>query len=128
MILDASAIISILIKEPGSDALSRKIGDAHFVGMGAPTMFETTLALSNKLGIDAFPMVELFVRQCGIHVLPFTHEHMRAAVGAFHRFGKGRHRAKLNLGDCMTYATASIAAMPLLFTGGDFTFTDLEAA
>lgn len=128
MILDASAIISILIKEPASDTLSRKIEDAEFVGVGAPTMFETTLALSNKLGIDAFPMVELFVRQGNIQVLPFTHEHMRAAVGAFHRFGKGRHKAKLNLGDCMTYATASIAAMPLLFTGGDFTLTDLEAA
>ena len=91
-------------------------------------MFETTLALSNKLGIDAFPMVELFIRQSNIQVLPFTHEHMRPAVGAFHRFGKGRHKAKLNLGDCMTYATASIAAMPLLFTGGDFALTDLEAA
>ena len=53
-ILDASAIISILIQEPGADALSRKIGDAHFVGVGAPSMFETALALSNKRGIDAF--------------------------------------------------------------------------
>lgn len=115
-----------MIHAPGSEALATKIADAGFVGVGAPTIFETTIALSNKLGIDAF--LELFVRQSGIHVLPFTHEHMRAAMGAFHRFGKGRHKAKLNLGDCMTYATASIAAMPLLFTGGDFTFTDLEAA
>ena len=73
-------------------------------------------------------MIELFVRQCGIHVLPCTQEHMRAAVGAFNRFGKGRHRASLNPGACMTYAAASIADMPLLFTGGYFTFTDLEAA
>jgi ribonuclease VapC len=80
-------------------------------------MFEPALALSDQSGTD-------LLRHS---VLPFPHERMPAAAG-FHRFGKGRHRSKLNRGDCMTYATGSIAAMPLLLTGGDFTFTDLDVA
>src|ERR1700753_1508799 len=106
MILDASAIISILVFEPGSEDLLRKIEAADYVGIGAPTVFETALALSNKLGIDAFPMVEGLITRCNVRILAFTRDHLHAAVSGFHRFGKGRHKAKLNLGDCMTYAIA----------------------
>lgn len=128
MILDTSAIISILIFEPGSEDLLRKIESTEYVAIGTPTLFETALALTNKLGVDAFPMVEGFITRCNVRIVAFTRDHLHAAVSGFHRFGKGRHKAKLNLGDCMTYAIASVAGMPLLFTGNDFTHTDLERA
>jgi len=128
VILDASALISILISEPGSEDLLRKIESAEFVGIGAPTLLETALALSNKLGTDAFPMVEGFITRCNVRIVAFTRDHLHAAMSGFRRFGKGRHQAKLNLGDCMAYAIASVAGMPLLFTGDDFSHTDLERA
>ena len=128
MIRDASATISMLIAEPGWEELLRKIESADFVAIGAPTMFETALALSNKLESDALPTVQAMIRRTNGNVLPCTRERMHAAIDGFRRFGKGRRKAKLNLGDCMTTAFACVAGMPLLFTTGDFIHTDIERA
>ena len=68
------------------------------------------------------------VRDFGIVVIPFEAEHARVAAEAFARFGKGRHRAALNFGDCMSYAVAKLAGQPLLCTGSDFAKTDLKLA
>jgi ribonuclease VapC len=64
----------------------------------------------------------------GIDEVPFGESHWKEAVGAYLRFGKGRHKAQLNFGDCLTYAVARLADEPLLFTGSDFTETDLQLA
>lgn len=71
---------------------------------------------------------ERFLQQFEVEEIPFTEAHWRIATDAFLRFGKGRHPAALNFGDCMTYATAKLAGEPLLFVGNDFAQTDLPRA
>ena len=96
--------------------------------VGAPTLLETVMVLSARLGQDARPIVFAFLRRLEAEVLPFQQEHLDAATTAFLRFGRGRHPAGLNFGDCMSYAVAAVAGLPLLFTGEDFTKTDIARA
>ena len=128
MVLDSSAIIAIELQEPGFERLIDKIGDAKAVVMGIPTMFETAIVLSRRRGQDARPWLRGFLRSAKAEAVPFTDEHLDAAIDAFLRYGKGRHRAALNFGDCMAYAVAAVAGMPLLYTGNDFAQTDIPAA
>jgi ribonuclease VapC len=86
------------------------------------------IELSRRRGQDAGPWLRSFLRNADAEVVPFTEEHLDAAIDAFLRFGKGRHRAALNFGDCMAYAVAAVAGMPLLYTGNDFAQTDIPAA
>ena len=128
MVLDSSAIIAIELQEPGFERLIDKIGDAKAVVMGIPTMFETAIVLSRRRGQDARPWLRGFLRSTKAEAVLFTDEHLDAAIDAFLRFGKGRHRAALNFGDCMAYAVAAVAGLPLLYTGNDFAQTDIPAA
>jgi len=72
--------------------------------------------------------VENVLRKTGAVVVPFSEEHYRAAIGAWLRYGKGRHRAGLNLGDCLSYAVAELSGEPLLYVGGGFALTPIAAA
>jgi ribonuclease VapC len=128
MVLDSSAIIAIELREPGFERLIDKIGDAKAVVIGVPTMFETVIVLSRRRGQDARPWLRGFLRSAKAEAVTFTDEHLDAAIDAFLRYGKGRHRAALNFGDCMAYAVAAVAGMPLLYTGNDFAQTDIPAA
>lgn len=128
MILDTSAIVAILCHEPGSPDLVGKIAEARVILIGAPTLAETQLALTVKLGRDASALVEQFLVEIQAVVVPFGREHVSAFFAAFLRFGKGRHPARLNMGDCFTFATAKIARMPVLYVGTDFGLTDIEPA
>jgi ribonuclease VapC len=128
MVLDSSAIIAIELQEPGFERLIDKIGDAKAVVIGIPTMFETAIVLSMRRGQDARPWLRGFLRSTKAEAVLFTDEHLDAAIDAFLRFGKGRHRAALNFGDCMAYAVAAVAGLPLLYTGNDFAQTDIPAA
>jgi ribonuclease VapC len=128
MVLDSSAIIAIELQEPGFERLIDRIGDAKAVIIGVPTMFETAMVLSRRRGQDARPWLRGFLRSTKAEAVTFTEEHLDAAIDAFLRFGKGRHRAALNFGDCMAYAVAAVAGMPLLYTGNDFAQTDIPAA
>lgn len=87
---------------------------------------ESQLAL--KLGWEAGPLVNQFLVEAGVSVVPFGCDHVSAFFEAFIRFGKGRHPARLNMGDCFTYAIAKLARQPVLFTGNDFSQTDLDIA
>ena len=128
MVLDSSAIVAIHLREPGYDRLIQRIDAAGAVVIGVPTVLETALVLTARLRQDARPMIFAFLRRLEAIVVPFSEEHLDAAVAAFLRFGRGKHPAALNFGDCMSYAVASVAGMPLLFTGEDFTRTDIERA
>jgi ribonuclease VapC len=128
MVLDSSAIAAILLREPGCEMLIERIGAAEVVVVGVPTVLETSMVLSARLGQDARPMIFAFLRRLDAEVAPFNEEHLDAAVTAFIRFGRGRHPAALNFGDCMSYAVASVAGLPLLFTGEDFSRTDIPRA
>lgn len=128
MILDSSAVLSILFEEPGSNDLLRKLSDPQEVGIGAPTLVETAVVLTSRLGPSSRELLEKLLQRFSVVVLPFEDIHWREALDAYQRFGKGRHRASLNFGDCMSYATARVAGRPLLCVGEDFVQTDLPLA
>ena len=128
MVLDSSAIVAIHLKEPGFERLVDAVEQADLIVVGAPTLLEAAVVLSARLGKDARPLLRTFLRRIGAEVVPFNEEHVDAGTTAFLRFGRGRHPAALNFGDCMSYAIASVAGLPLLFTGGDFAQTDIAPA
>ena len=128
MILDSSALIRILFREPGWQDTLDAIRSADFAGVGTPTLAETGIALHHRLGDTASGMLERLLDELELHEIPFGEVHWREAVTAFRRYGKGRHPARLNFGDCLTYATASLSGEPLLYVGEDFGATDLERA
>lgn len=128
MIVDTSALVAMLLREEGWETLRSAVVDEEVVGIGAPSLLETVLVISGRARRDRSEDVERFVRDLGIVVISFSEDHARAAAEAFARFGKGRHRAALNFGDCMSYAIAKLAGQPLLCTGTDFSKTDLKLA
>lgn len=128
MIVDASAIVGIILREPGWQELVAKLAVADSPAVGAPTLAETGLVLTAKLGRRAPGILARFLQEAELTVIPFGEPHWPAAVEAYARFGKGRHPASLNFGDCLTYAVARVAGRPLLFVGDDFSKTDLPAA
>lgn len=126
MIVDSSAILAIFFRERDAEVLLSSILEADFAGIGAPTAAETGLVLSARLKQNATGSLLRFFRETGIEIVPFTDLHWQRAIDAYARFGKGRHPAALNFGDCLTYATAVLARQPLLCRGNDFRQTDLE--
>jgi ribonuclease VapC len=126
MIVDTSALVAIVMAEAGHQVLIDAVTDpTAVVGIGSPTVAELGLVLSARLDIDARPLVAGLLEQFEIVTVPFGDAHWRQAVDAFVRFGRGRHRAALNFGDCLTYAVARLANEPLLYVGDDFSHTDL---
>jgi ribonuclease VapC len=128
VIVDSSAIIAVMLREPGWELLVAKLGAQSDCAIGAPTLVETGLVLTAKLGKSSAAVLSRFLQETGMSVIPFTEDHWQVAVEAYLRFGKGRHAAALNFGDCLTYAVARLAERPLLFQGSDFARTDLTAA
>lgn len=126
MIVDSSAIVGIVFKEPGYEKLIERLAAAEYLGMGTPTLAETGIVLSARLGVGAKSILARLLQEFGIVEVPFGEAHWREAVDAYERFGRGRHAAKLNFGDCLSYATAKLAGKPLLFLGEDFKKTDVD--
>jgi ribonuclease VapC len=128
VILDSSAIVGIVLREPGFESLVRKLTQAKVVAVGAPTLAETGIVLTARLGRDARGLIQGLLREWDATTVAFGDEHWREAVTAYARFGRGRHEPQLNFGDCMAYAVAKLAGEPLLCTGADFAKTDLQLA
>ena len=126
MILDTSVLLAVIFREPGHERLVEELTNARAVAAGAPTLAEAGIVLTARLGDAADGMLERVLDEFGVQEIPFGEVHWREAVAAFRRFGKGRHPAALNFGDCLTYATARLAGEPLRFVGDDFTQTDLS--
>jgi len=128
MILDTSAVVALFLQEPGFEVLLDKIAGSDAVGIGTPTLVELGIVLGVRLQRDARPLIHRFLQDAAVQPIPFGEDHWRLAVAAYLRFGRGRHPAALNYGDCMTYATARLAHQPLLCVGEDFPQTDLDLA
>lgn len=130
MVIDASALVAILLEEPESAQFILAIEQSHDTKAMSPvSVFESVAALARELICtvnDARFMVSDLIAELDITVTTVTPEIGEMAITAFDRFGKGRHRAQLNMGDCYTYALAKTMREPLLFKGGDFGQTDLE--
>jgi ribonuclease VapC len=105
LIVDSSALLALVFREPGYERVLAAVAAADWVGVGAPTLAETGIVLSARISEEAKPTLALLLRPRG---------------------ESGRHPAALDFGDCLTYAAARVAGMPLLFVGDDFARTDLE--
>lgn len=128
MILDSSAVVALFLQEPGHEDIRRKLVEADVPVISAATLVETAIVLSARMKKDARGSLARFIEENRIVVMPLTEGHYSIAVSAWLRYGKGRHPASLNFGDCISYATAKAADMPLLCTGNDFAQTDLALA
>lgn len=128
MILDSSALIAIIMREPGYERVVDKLRSAPALAVGTPTLAETGVVLNARLGIKSAGLLERMLDELGVQEIPFSEIHWREAVEAHRKYGKGRHKANLNFGDCMAYATARLAGAQLLYVGGDFSHTDIAAA
>ena len=128
MILDSSAILAIVRREPELEELIAKLDTADQLAIGTPTLVETSIVLEARLGVDSRTVLKRLLQDFQIAPVSFGEAHWREAARAFRRFGKGRHPAALNFGDCLTYAVARLADRPLLCVGDDFPKTDLALA
>lgn len=126
MILDSSAIVAIMREEPGHAWLNAALRRALRVATGAPTLLETSIVLSTRFGARGQALLSGFSSLIDLEILPFDEGHGKLAIETHLRFGKGRHPAGLNFGDCMTYAVAKRAGQALLCVGDDFAKTDLD--
>jgi ribonuclease VapC len=128
MIIDASAVIAIAFEEDDAARFSRAIlrSDRRLIAM--PTLLEVTLVVGARSGAPARSLLGRLLSDLDLTAVPFGADHLAAAQAAWWRFGKGRHPAGLNLGDCFSYALAKVENQPLLFKGRDFDRTDIPAA
>ena len=128
MILDSSALIAILFAEPGYLDLVDRVLEADRAGVGAPTLAETGLVFIGRGGGKNADAVAGLIEELGVSVVPFGAAEWQIAVEAFRRYGRGRHAAALNFGDCLAYATAKASRDTLLYVGRDFSKTDIKPA
>jgi ribonuclease VapC len=128
VILDTSAVVAIIREEQGEARLVKAIEGVATVGIGTPTLVEASIVLVRRMGVVGRLALARFLQEKDVVTIPFEEDHFDVAAEADIRYGKGRHPAGLNYGDCMTYATARVAEHPLLFTGNDFAQTDIPAA
>ncbi|MGD8817357.1 MAG: type II toxin-antitoxin system VapC family toxin [Acidobacteriota bacterium] len=126
MILDSSAVVAILLREPGHETLLEALSGVAEAAIGAPNLVEVGIVLAARTGTDSRALLSRFLAEAAIVTIPFTDAHWSTAIDAWLRFGKGRHAAALNFGDCLAFATARVAGRPLLCVGDDFAETDLE--
>jgi ribonuclease VapC len=128
MILDSSVLIALIFKEPGHEQIMDKLTEAEYLGIGTPTLAEVGIVLTARMGHPSKSLLTGLLQELGINEIPFGQVHWREAVEAYQRYGRGRHQARLNFGDCLSYATAKLAGQQLLFVGHDFSQTDIEQA
>lgn len=129
VVVDTSSLLAVILGEPDAErhasVLSAHAGDVH---LSAASAVELGIVVAAKQGPAATEDLQRLIVLVGITVVPFDAEQAVVAVAAWHRFGKGRHPAGLNLGDCYSYALAKISGSPLLFKGDDFSQTDIPSA
>ena len=126
--MDSSALIAVLFAEPGYLELIDRILSADHVRVGAPTLAETSLVFIGRKRKPGAVEVDELIKELGVTVVPFGEREWHVAVDAFVRFGRGRHTAALNFGDCLAYASAVAAGDALLYVGDDFSHTDVRTA
>jgi ribonuclease VapC len=128
MIVDSSALVAVACKEPGYHLLLDVLSTEGYVGIGTPTLVETGMLLSRRLGRDAEGLTNRMREEFELEEIAFGDQHRHEALAASWRFGAGRHAAGFDLGDCCSYAVARLSHEPLLYIGGGFKLTDILRA
>lgn len=125
MVIDTSALIAILLNEPERRAFNEAIEAAESRVISTATFLEVSMVIESRLGSEGLLDLDQFIERASIQLVPVDSEQAHVARRAFLRFGKGRHPAGLNYGDCFSYALAKVRREPLLYKGEDFLRTDL---
>jgi ribonuclease VapC len=128
VIVDTSAILAVLFGENDAENYARAISEADVCRVSAATFVEVSVVVESQTGDAGSRQWDSFFRTAGIGIEPVTEEQAHAARQAWSDFGKGRHAAGLNFGDCFSYALAKVSGEPLLFKGDDFRKTGIPAA
>lgn len=128
MIVDSSAMVAILLEESEGHRLDVAILNCASASISSGSYLEISMILQSRRGIEGIRDLDLQIVRFGIKVVPFTESQALLARHAFARYGKGRHPAQLNFGDCMAYALAKETGEELLFKGTDFSQTDIAVA
>ena len=128
MIVDSSALLAILFNESDAETYARAITQADACRISAATFVEVAIVIEAQTKASGSRQFDAFFRRAGIVIEPVTEEQAHIARQAYTDFGKGRHRAGLNFGDCFAYALAKTAGETLLFKGEDFRKTDISSA
>ena len=125
MVIDTSALLVILQDEPERRAFNEAIEAAEGRAMSAATFVESSIVIEARYGAEGLRDLDLLIAKAKIEIVPVDLEQAHTARLAFSRFGRGRHPAALNYGDCFSYALAKVLASPLLYKGADFAQTDI---
>lgn len=128
MVIDTSAIVAILFGEEEEDLFARSIAEAPKKLISAFNAIETGIVIEARKGEAGGREFDLFLHHAQIEIVPLTADHFEIAREAWRTFGKGRHPAGLNIGECCAYALSKYSGEPLLFKGKDFSQTDIQPA
>ncbi|NJS14301.1 MAG: type II toxin-antitoxin system VapC family toxin [Sphingopyxis sp.] len=128
IVVDSSAVITIVKAEPDARTFASTMRNAPALAMAAPTKLEVMMVAGGQYGPEGLLKAQLLFTELAIQILAWSEPLSDRAVDAFMEFGKGRHPAQLNFGDCMAYALAKSLDAPLLYKGGDFSKTDIRSA
>lgn len=124
MVIDTSAILAIMQREPERRIFLEAIEAADSIRMSVASFVESSIVIESRYGVEGLRDLDRLISRAGIELIPVTAEQGQLARSAFSRFGKGRHRAALNYGECFAYAAAIDLAEPLLCKGDDLIHTD----
>ena len=127
MVIDTSAIVAMLFREPDAEVYLNAIVTAESLCISTANVLECALVIENRHGAPGAEKLDTLLREQDIEIVSFDPDQLALARSAFRRFGRGRHSAALNFGDCFSYALAKARGLPLLFKGNDFTQTDIES-
>ncbi len=128
MVIDTSAIVAIFFNEPDALHYRQRIAEDPVRLMSAATLVEVTMVIEGRFGEAGGTELDLWLQKANVDVVAVTADYADQARRAWRRYGKGRHPAALNYGDCFSYALALLTGEPLLFKGNDFSQTDVRAA
>jgi len=128
MVIDTSALVAILQDEPERRSFNQAIEAAERRSMSTASFVEVSMIIESRFGPDGIRDLDLFISKANIELVPGDAEQAHIARTAFRNYGKRRHRAGLNFGDCFSYALAKTLDEPLLFKGTDFSETDVVPA
>lgn len=128
LVVDTSALIAVLLLEDDAEIYAAALGSAAALRMAAPTWLETVMVAATRSGEAGYREVTRFIDDLRIEIVPADRPLVETAFAGWMRYGKGRHPAGLNYGDCFSYALAKLGNTPLLFKGEDFSLTDVIPA